>query len=326
MKISIYDKSLNRVCFVGEHFISCLWVEGYNTTEPFTLELNDTEEYRSKVKLDYYVGRADRKSLMVIKSVVISDGKIVASGKQAAQVLDDVAFVGTITENKHIDKAIPEKYGQSSKWENVDFAETDLGVKYPAQISHKSFRELCEVMCKETDVGFSAKKQGTKVLVEFYQPQPKENLVFSQRFGNLKIGDISLSNAIAKNYAIVLGAGEGTERKRVDVDLSGGGVRREIIVDAKDVEYAEDDADESYGKKLYARGVEKLLEHSETKKVNFVPNAEDFGSRFDLGDVITVLLPEYSLKLSGRVIRFSQKAQSNKVETTVDVGKMTIKR
>lgn len=326
MKISIYDKSLNRVCIVGEQFISCLWVEGYNTTEPFTLELNDTEEYRNKVKLDYYVGRADRKSLMVIKSVSISDGKIVVSGKQATQVLDDVAFVGTIGENKYVDKVIPEKYSQSAKWENVDFAETDLGVKYPAQISHKSFRELCEIMCQETDVGFVAKRQDKKVLVEFYQPEPKENLVFSQRFGNLKIKDILLSNANHKNYAIVLGAGEGENRKRVDVDLSDGDVRREIIIDAKDIGYEDGDTDESYNKKLYARGVEKMLERSQTQRVGFLPISGDFASRFDLGDVITISLPEYSLKLTSRVMRFSQKAQSNKVDTTVEVGKMTIKR
>ena len=47
-----------------------MWSEGYNTTQPFTLELLATAEYKQKVKPDCYVGRDDRKTLMVIKTVV----------------------------------------------------------------------------------------------------------------------------------------------------------------------------------------------------------------------------------------------------------------
>ena len=96
MKINLYDENLRRIAIIDERFVSCLWSEGYNTTENFTLELQETEEYRKKIKVDYYIGRNDRKTLMVIKSVSIANKKIVVSGNQATKVLGDVAFVGTI--------------------------------------------------------------------------------------------------------------------------------------------------------------------------------------------------------------------------------------
>ncbi len=326
MKINIYDKELNRVAIIGERYISCFWSEGYNSTQPFTLELNDTEEYRKKVQPDFYVGRDDRKTLMVIKSVQFADNKIIASGKQGQRVLNDVAFVGTINENQIIDKSIKNAYNLSNKYPLVNFVESGVGVKYKGQISNKSFLQLCEIMCQEEDVGFKAVKDGKTINIEFYQPTENSNLIFSKQIGNLSLNDILMSTEPYKNYAIVLGEGEGEQRVRVDVDASGGNQRLELIVDAKDIQKEEGETDSSYRSKLTARGIEKLLECNQTSKCSFTPSADDFGKRFDLGDVLTINLSDYGLKINARVVRFFQTSQGNKTETTVEVGKMTIKR
>ena len=69
MNLNLYDADLNRIAIIGEQYISCLWSEGYNTIENFTLELVETDEYKKKVSVDCYVGRSDRNTLMVIKTV-----------------------------------------------------------------------------------------------------------------------------------------------------------------------------------------------------------------------------------------------------------------
>ena len=46
--------------------------------------------------------------------------------------------------------------------------------------------------------------------------------------------------------------------------------------------------------------------------------------KLDIGDIITVIHP--SFKLQARVERFTQKAQNNNTETTVEVGQITIVR
>ena len=58
----------------------------------------------------------------------------------------------------------------------------------------------------------------------------------------------------------------------------------------------------------------------------FSPYAKDFGVKYDLGDILTVYLTDYGLTLQSRISRFTQKSQNNKIETTIEVGQITIKR
>ena len=99
-----------------------------------------------------------------------------------------------------------------------------------------------------------------------------------------------------------------------------------IIVDARDIRREDTDTDESYREKLLARGDEKLREHMKTWECLFTPMLSDFGTRFDLGDILTVPMPEYGMKLKARVARFTQQEQRNQTRTTVEVGEITIMR
>ena len=326
MKLNLYDKDLNRIAIIGDRFISCMWSEGYNTTQSFTLELQGTAEYKRKVKPDLYVGRDDRKTLMVIKTVQAKDGKIVASGKQATRCLDDVPFVGTIEAGVALGQSIKDAYDASGKFGGVEFAEPSLDTVSAHQISNKSFLELCEKSCQDTDVGFRVVRSADGIRVEFYQPVADPNLVFSQTFGNLTIDSILLSTENLKNHAIVLGGGEGSERWQVEVDQSDGAQKRSLIVDARDLQREEEETDEAYSARLTARGVEKLLEKQGTWECAFTPLARDFGIRYDLGDILTVLMPDYGVRLQARVARFTQKAQNNKTTTSIEVGTITITR
>lgn len=326
MKINLYDENLRRIAIIDERFVSCLWSEGYNTTENFTLELQETEEYRKKIKVDYYIGRNDRKTLMVIKSVSIANKKIVVSGNQATKVLGDVAFVGTIDANSRIDTAIEASYNKSNRFPNVEIVSGTISDEYNHQISNKSFLTLCESMCQSKDVGFRAVKDNGTIKIEFYKPEMNPSLVFSQKFGNLTLDSINISTQGFKNYAIVLGEGEGENRIRVDVDNTNGNERRELIVDAKDIQKEDGETEGKYNARLAARGVEKLLQCQKVFDCIFIPLGKDFGNKYNLGDILTILLPEYEMKIQSRVVRFTQKVQNNQTTTSVDVGNLTIKR
>jgi hypothetical protein len=258
--------------------------------------------------------------------VKIEDGKIVASGKQATRVLEDVAFVGTLKKGSVIDTSVKTAYNSSAKYRNVEFADTSLGVSYGHEISNKSFLKLCETMAQETDIGIKTVRDGKTIFVSFYKPSANPNLVFSENFGNLMIGSVSLSTEKLKNYAIVLGEGEGENRKKVIVDATNGTDRRELIVDASDIQRQENETEENYISRLTARGVEKLLENKQTFSCDFIPHTKDFGEKYDLGDVLTIYLTDYGFTLRARVSRFTQKSQNNKTETSVEVGDITIKR
>ena len=317
MNLNLYDKDLNRIAIIGTRFKSCLWNEGYNTVEPFTVELGLTDEYKKKLQKDFYVGRDDRNTLMVIKAIEYSGQSIVVTGYQASRILDDVAFIGTIGENSNIDESIKEAYNKSNGYYNLTFASSDTGVVYPEQISNKSFLELCEKTCQNTECGFRIVKKDKSLVAELYKPTEKENLVLSESFGNLTVGGISISCENEKNYAIVL-----DKMIRVDVDLTGGADRKELIVDARDLQQQEEEPLVARMSRLRARGFESLLERSDGFSVRITPPSADFGTKYDLGDILTIRLPDYGLTLKARVERFSQKSQQNQTETIVEVGKI----
>ena len=325
MNLNLYNEDLQRISIIGTNFVSCFWAEGYNTTEDFTLEVQATKEYKLKVKPDCYVGRDDRKTLMVIKSIETVGNRIIATGKQATRVLDDVAFVGTLPEGSIIDTSVKSAYNGSSKFHNLEFATTNLGVQYNQQISHKSFLELCTIMCQSEDVGLKVVRQDGGLIAEFYKPELKENIKLSENFGNVKVNNIILSTENYRNYAIVLGEGEGESRTRIDVDLTNGEKRREIIVDARDIQREENETDEQYNGRLYARGVETLMEQQKTWECAILPLAKEFGLKYDLGDMVDIVLNGYGIKLQARISRFTQKQQRNQLETIVEIGNITIR-
>ncbi len=326
MKLNLYDVDLNRIAIIEGRFVSCMWSEGYNTTQQFTLELQATAEYKAKVKPDCYVGRDDRKTLMVIKTVQFKGGRVIASGKQASRCLDDVACETIIQAGSKLDASLKAAYDSSRKFHNIEFEAPHLDVTYDHQISNKSFMVMMETMCQETDTGFRVVRSGKKLKVEFYRPEVNPNRVLSERYGSLKVDAITLSTENLKNHAVVLGEGEGENRYRVYVDLSAGEQIRSIIVDARDIIREENESDSSYSARLYARGVETLLKQKGTWECAMNPLPQEFGSLYDLGDVITVLLPDYGMKLQARITRFTQQSQDNVIETIVEVGNITIMR
>ena len=326
MRLSLYDVNMERIAIIEERYVSCMWSEGYNTTQPFTMELQETEEYKKKVKPDCYVGRDDRKTLMVIKTVKSKDGRIVASGKQATRCLDDVPFEGVIEPGASLTESIRTAYNNSHRYRNFTFSGTDLDVSYDHQISNKTILALCETMCQDTDTGFRAVRSGKGAIVEFFRPEARENLVFSRNYGNMKVDEITLSTENKKNCAIILGEGEGENRFRTYIDFSNGDQKRTLFVDARDILREEGETDDSYSTRLKARGIEQLLTKQGTWECALTPLAAEFGVRYDLGDIVTVLLQDYGMKIQSRIQRFTQQAQNNKVDTIVEVGNITITR
>lgn len=326
MKLNLYNENLQRISTIEGSFISCMWSEGYNTTQPFTLELLATDEYKKKIKPDCFVGRDDRKTMMVIKTVRVKDGHIIASGKQANRCLDDVICESIIQAGADVASSIRLAYESSYKFQGIEFMEQTIGVQYPHEISNKSCLLFCETMCQETDTGFRLIKSGEQLLVEFYRPEADPNRILSERYGSLKLESITLSTENKKNYAVVLGEGEGASRSRVHIDLSNGEQKRGIFVDARDIFREDGEDDDSYNARLTARGYEQLLTTQGTWECALDPLPQEFGKLYDLGDVITVLLPDYGLKLNARITRFTQQSQNNVIDTILEIGNITIMR
>lgn len=324
MKLNVYDEQLNRIAIIGENYVSCLWAEGYNTVENFTVELRKTSEYMKKIRPGIYVGRNDRKALMVVESVEIDDTSIVATGKTAIRVLDNIAFVGTLAASTDFPSAIKTAYDSTDKVANVEFPTPEITASYGEEVKNKSFLDLCTLLCQGSDVGFASVRGNGTVDIEFYRPRENAVAIYAEKYGNLTVDSLTFSDAKYKNYCIVIGADANEVAVRVDVDRrSEGEAKREIIVETSEG-WEEIDTADTYVAKLRAIGAEKLAECQRTFECAFTPYADDFGTKFDLGDVITILLPDYDLRMQARVKRVTQKSQKNTTKTTMEVGQITI--
>lgn len=324
MNISIYNTQLERVAIIGSAYVSCLWSEGYNTVEDFCLEVIESDNLKAKIKPDFYVGRSDRKTVMVIKSVKTEDGKIIAAGKQASAIMTDAVFVGTIPEGTPIGQALRDAYTQSTGDKTLHFTDTEIAEPISNEMTNKSMLELLTALCADTDTGFRAVRRNRNVWLELYRPDGEPVRLVS-RFGDVHISALTESTEKFKNYAVVLGDGEDSSRTREDVDWSEGGRKRAVIVDARDIKKEGTESAEDYRKRLEAKGAERLMELAETLSITVIPNADDFGKRYDLGTPINIIIPEHGIRMQTRVVRFTEKSQNNGTERTVDFGKLTRK-
>lgn len=153
---------------------------------------------------------------------------------------------------------------------------------------------------------------------------------FGDDAGNL--ASVKLTNDVSgiKNVAIVCGQGEGAARRMVEVDFSGGGERRELYVDARDLAQATTSADgtettltdDEYDALLYARGAAKLAETAGglTVKADLRQSILLFGQDYELGDILPLRVAKYGVAIRVRVAKIKLVYETTKsIDATLEV-------
>ena len=313
---NVYDKDLNRVGTI-ETWVSLLWQESYNTVGTFVIECQQTKEVAELLKVGNYIGRGDFKTLCLIRSVEVRDRLIVANGHPAVNILGERVSTAVI-KNQNAEEAMRSLVANMSPWECVEVGElAGITEKFERQISDKTILEYCEEIAAEIDAGFRLRfdRANKKLLFEVYKPVKNENLVFATKFGNLAEITYSETDNQFKNVAIVAGELSAT-----------GTARREMYVDARSIRLEEGETEEAYKTRLENKGLEKLAEQIKIENLSAEINSDDFGKRYNLGDVVTCILDDLGVKLDTRIIGFSYISQNNQTTTELEFGKPIIRR
>jgi len=140
-------------------------------------------------------------------------------------------------------------------------------------------------------------------------------VMFSPKFGNIRLLSYTDSNLNSKNVAYVAGQGEAAARTVVEVAKDGGTYtdmdRREFIIDGRDLDSEA---------KLTQRGNERLADLGEEKILeieNLSTGPFSYGEDFYLGDIATVVYPdivEADLRMIESIIEISpEKLIQNKL-------------
>lgn len=162
------------------------------------------------------------------------------------------------------------------------------------------------------------------------QSQSENNfVVFSTEFDNINNPIVSEDSSNEKNWALVGGSGEGEERIFVTVDLSSGGYKKKIFIDAAGESYDEQKQTlEEYKANLKQYGIEKMLEYKKIQNVDFVSTETgyEYLVDFDLGDKCDVIIESLQLSLEARIIAIYEVFKDNTHTLELEFGdkKMTL--
>lgn len=145
-------------------------------------------------------------------------------------------------------------------------------------------------------------------------------VLFSDEFGNIDGPQYTYNEQAFKNYAYVAGEGEGSARVIVEVDQTGGEPRRELWVDARDLQKGEL-TDAQYRAQLTQRGLEKLAEsaRSESFEAAAVDTANfEYLNDWDLGDIVS--FEKWGLLLNQRITEVEEVYENGVVTITPVCG------
>ncbi len=327
-EFNVYDVNLKRINCI-QTYESAIWEEGYNTLGTCMVEFKGYKEAADKIKSGEwaYLGLSGSESLCQIRSVETHDISTIIRGFQSTKILSERVSTKTF-KNINAEEAMRELVSNMVPWENLY-----LGSKgeYPDifthQISDKSVLEYCQTIAQDTDMGFKIKhdKKNKKMIFECYKPKDSGNLVFATRFGNLTTPEISISDLEYKNVAIVAGEVDQQTRIRKEVIVGDttakGSKRREIYIDARDIQKEEGETEEQYINKLKSRGIQKLSEQVKIENISCNISSADFGKLYNLGDIATCILDDIGIKLKLRITQYRMTLQNNNENIELSFGK-----
>lgn len=319
MECNVYDTDLNRVGSIFT-WVSMLWTEGYNTLGTFQLELQQTSDILDLFVLDRYCGIPESDTLMLIKSVQVSDGTVIVTGFPATRILSDRVST-TVISNTNAEGAMRGLVESMDAWPRIELGTLKgLTDKFTPQKSDATILEYCEQISQFCDIGFRMRhdKAAKKLLFECYKPEENPNARYSSDYGNAGDLQYGISDANYKNVAVVAGAGEGDARITVYAGATDttGIDRREMYIDARQEQPEDGETDADYQARLVALGEEKLIAQTKIETIKFTIDDE----RAKLGDIVLCRFPEIGIQAKVRVVGISRKSQNNGTTVTASLG------
>ena len=148
-------------------------------------------------------------------------------------------------------------------------------------------------------------------------------MTFSDGFGNLTEVDASSDRSNYKNYAIVTGQDQAENRKVAYADLSGGGYKRILYVDARGERWDPDEqTEDEYLAGLQQKGLDELLNYQIIQNVDIQAAASGFAylQDWDLGDKVDVIVEDIGLAMQARIVTVREVFKQNNHTVELEMG------
>lgn len=319
MDLYIYSPDIVQAGVIDD-YRSLRWRRQY--FEPGEIELHcpATDENLAMLQQDYIIHRIDRSEAAIIESVNVDetdDGdEITVKGRMASSMLDQRVVYPTLnfwgTAEAAMRRAVLDNAVNSRPIAHLAVGNPG-GYFLPCaiQTTGKEVLAVLESIGRASMLGFRVRLDvpNTRWVFEVYSgvnrsvaQTTRPYVLFSDDFNNISKPAYAMSTTGYKNYAYVAGQGVAGDRVVVEVDQTGGAPRRELWVDARDLQQGDGVSDADYQSQLSQRGIEKLAAAAKSESFSAdAVNTENFEYLidWDLGDIVS--FEKWGLRLDQRV-------------------------
>lgn len=333
MEAFVLDSQFESIGIL-DSYDSFIWNEKYNQEGDFELVLPMSYKSWLLLKKNNRLWRNETKVVMIIEKYQLKTNAedsdlLIVSGRSLESILRRRVIWKQTTLSGNIQNGIKQlimdnainpliaarKINNLVFRDSVDPAITSLTMD-ESQYHGEELYEVIQSICYVFDIGFRIFVEGDQMIFELYAGVDRSfeqitnpYVVFSPNYDNLLTSDLVSSDKEMKNTALIIGEGEGTDRKTSTVGENEDLDRYEIFIDAYDISATTDSgtiSDTQYTALLQQRGTEELVHY--TSSTDFLGEVEPnsmfiYNKDYKMGDVVQ-LINAYGIEAQSRVTEF----------------------
>lgn len=331
MEMTILNSDFEAI-YILDVYESFIWVDKMFEPGTFELYTRVTQDILKNAKPDNYIRMKESEKLMIIEDISIesdieSGDHVKIVGRSLESILDRrIVWTQTNFKNKNmqdavnqlltdaiiapkvIDRTIPNFIFQRSEEPRI------TKLKITKEFTGETLLSIIESICSESNIGFKLLINDEKKFVfsfyigtnRSYSQSANPFVIFSPSFDNVISSNYTDRNSQYKNVALVAGEGNGSSRKTKVVGAKTGLARKELFVDARDLQKGSL-SNANYLANLEKRGLQKLTEANKKREFDTecdTTHMYKYGQDFFLGDVVQIT-NEYGIEASSIVTEFT---------------------
>ena len=304
-------------------YSSLRWRRRFFEPGEFELHCKASAENLALLREGNIIHRLDRQEAAIIEGVTVegtdNGDEITATGRMGSSMLDRRIITPTINFSGTVEDAMRKIITENRPPSNLVFGTAGgYSASCTFQATGKGVLAVCTALAKAAPLGFRCRLDvpGRQWIFEVYDgtdrtvtQHDRPYVLFSDEFRNIVNPKYEINTTGAANYAYVAGQDSGENRVIVTVDQTGGEPRRELWVDARDLQQDTEHNEtlDAYKARLQQRGLEKLAEAARSE--SFAAAAVDTANfkyleDWDLGDIVS--FEKWGIRIDQRITEIEE--------------------
>jgi hypothetical protein len=334
MQLYVFKQADRQLTGIVEAYEYFRWTRRYSRCGGFELKAIATDKNLALLKIGNILWKNDDDEAGLIEFVELTGNEseyILISGRFATSFLarrivwgaailngDLGAVLGQLIQNNLINPT-----NVSRKIAGVNYAEAVLDSPINTQTTYKNLMAAVTDLCDAADVGIKTTfdpTSGIFTITPYFGSDSQA--VFSKEYENIIEQIFTESVVDYASLALVAGEGEGAERVTVVVGGGEGENRREVYVDARDLQ--EDDFPGIYTEALEFRGHQRLTELAKIEAFDAIINQHGnlkYKVDYNIGSRIKAISKRWGVSLEARITEIDESYDRDGVGISVTFGK-----